>query len=67
MFALHDGFMDTWSANRYQTGDTHRSNLLQAGGQLSVIRATRTWLQYGVFGFAVFLIVVSAVEALFGR
>ncbi len=32
-----------------------------------VLRFTRTWLQYGIFGFAVFCIVISAVEALFGR
>ncbi|HYL76901.1 MAG TPA: hypothetical protein VEU96_21975 [Bryobacteraceae bacterium] len=33
----------------------------------SIIRATREWIQYGVFGFAVLCIVISAVEALFGR
>jgi len=34
---------------------------------LTVIRATRLWVQYGIFGFAVFCIVVGAVESLFGR
>jgi hypothetical protein len=34
---------------------------------ISVIRATRTWIQYGVFGFAILCIVIGAVEALFGR
>jgi hypothetical protein len=34
---------------------------------LSVVRATRIWIQYGIFGFAVFCIVVGAVESLFGR
>lgn len=35
--------------------------------RLSVMRATRTWIQYGVFGFAALCIVIGAVEALFGR
>jgi hypothetical protein len=34
---------------------------------LTVIRATRLWVQYGIFGFAVFCIVIGAVESLFGR
>jgi hypothetical protein len=34
---------------------------------VSVIRATRTWIQYGIFGFAVLCIVIGAVEAMFGR
>ena len=34
---------------------------------LTVVRATRIWIQYGVFGFAVFCILVGAVESLFGR
>jgi predicted oxidoreductase len=60
--------MDSSLTNRgYQARDTTVSNVAQVDAQLSVIRATRTWLQYGVFGFAVFLIVVGAVEALFGR
>jgi hypothetical protein len=33
---------------------------------VSVIRLTRTWVQYGVFGFTVFCIVMGALEALFG-
>jgi len=33
----------------------------------SIVRATREWIQYGVFGFAVLCIVIGAVEALFGR
>jgi hypothetical protein len=32
-----------------------------------VIHLTRTWVQYGIFGFAVLYIVIGAVEALFGR
>jgi hypothetical protein len=34
---------------------------------LGVIHLTRTWVQYGIFGFAVLCIVIGAVEALFGR
>jgi len=34
---------------------------------LEIIRATRTWIQYGVVGFALLCIVIGAVEALFGR
>ena len=34
---------------------------------IEVIRLTRTWVQYGTFGFAVLCIVIGAVEALFGR
>jgi len=37
------------------------------GSYLQVIRLTRTWVQYGIFGFAVFCILVGAVEAMFGR
>ena len=32
-----------------------------------IIHATRSWIQYGTVGFAVFCIVVGAVEALVGR
>jgi hypothetical protein len=34
---------------------------------VSVIHATRTWVQYGIFGFAVLCIIIGAMEALFGR
>jgi hypothetical protein len=34
---------------------------------LTVIRFTRLWTQYGIFGFAVLCIVIGAVESLFGR
>jgi hypothetical protein len=34
---------------------------------ISVIHATRTWVQYGIFGFAVLCIIIGAMEALFGR
>jgi hypothetical protein len=50
-----------------ESGDMSGLNVVQVDPQLSVIHATRTWIQYGVFGFAVFCIVVGAVEALFGR
>jgi len=50
-----------------ESGDIPAVNAAEVDLQLSVIHATRTWLQYGVFGFAVFCIVVGAVEALFGR
>jgi len=39
----------------------------QAEMTVAVIRVTRSWIQYGVFGFAVFFIVIGAVESLFGR
>ena len=50
-----------------ESGDITETNVTQVDAQLSFIHATRTWIQYGVFGFAVFCIVVGAVEALFGR
>ena len=34
---------------------------------IEIIRATRSWIQYGTLGFAVICIVIGAVEALFGR
>lgn len=34
---------------------------------ITVIRLTRAWVQLGIFGFAVFCIIVGAVEAMFGR
>jgi hypothetical protein len=34
---------------------------------VEIIRATRSWIQYGTVGFAVICIVIGAVEALFGR
>jgi hypothetical protein len=34
---------------------------------IDVIRATRGWIQYGMVGFAIFCIVIGALEALFGR
>ncbi len=33
----------------------------------TVSHLTRTWVQYGIFGFAILCIVIGAVEALFGR
>lgn len=33
----------------------------------SVMRMTRAWIQYGVFGFAITCIVIGAVESLFSR
>ncbi len=34
---------------------------------LDIVRATRSWIQYGTVGFAVLCILIGAVEALFGR
>ena len=34
---------------------------------IQILRATRSWIQYGTVGFAVFCILIGAVEALFGR
>jgi hypothetical protein len=34
---------------------------------IQIIRATRSWIQYGTVGFAVICIVIGAVEGLFGR
>jgi hypothetical protein len=34
---------------------------------IQILRATRSWIQYGTLGFAVFCILIGAVEALFGR
>jgi hypothetical protein len=38
-----------------------------ADESITIARATRLWVQYGIFGFAVFCIVIGAVESLFGR
>ena len=51
------------AARWIENGDANRPEV----NRLSVMRATRTWVQYGVFGFAVLCIVIGAVEALFGR
>ena len=60
--------MDTPSKSpRLESCDIRPANAAQVDHQLSVMHATRTWIQYGVFGFAVFCIVLGAVEALFGR
>jgi len=50
-----------------ESSDIGAVSVGQVDPQLSVIHATRAWIQYGVFGFAVFCIIVGAVEALFGR
>jgi len=34
---------------------------------IEIVRATRSWIQYGTVGFAVVCIIIGAVEALFGR
>jgi len=34
---------------------------------IQIIRATRSWIQYGTVGFAVMCIVIGAVEALLGH
>ena len=34
---------------------------------IQIIRATRSWIQYGTVGFAVMCIIIGAVEALFER
>jgi hypothetical protein len=34
---------------------------------LQIIHFTRSWIQYGTFGFAIACIVIGAVEAIFGR
>jgi hypothetical protein len=34
---------------------------------VEIVRATRSWIQYGTVGFAVICIIIGAVEALFGR
>ena len=60
--------MDKRSQNPLrESGDIHATNVTEVDLQLSVIHATRTWIHYGVFGFAVFCIVLGAVEGLFGR
>jgi hypothetical protein len=32
-----------------------------------IVRATRSWIQFGTLGFAALCIVIGAVEALFGK
>jgi len=49
------------NANQSITDDPLRS------ASLDIIRATRTWVQYGVVGFAFLCILIGAVEALFGK
>jgi hypothetical protein len=34
---------------------------------IPILRATRSWVQYGTLGFAVMCILIGAVEGLFGR
>jgi hypothetical protein len=34
---------------------------------IAIVRATRSWVQYGTVGFAVICILIGAVEGLFGR
>jgi hypothetical protein len=37
------------------------------GTGIPILRATRTWIQYGTVGFAVMCILIGAVEGVFGR
>jgi hypothetical protein len=37
------------------------------GSGIEIVRATRSWIQYGTVMFAVICIVIGAVEALLGR
>jgi len=37
------------------------------GTGILIIRATRSWIQYGTVGFAVMCIIIGALEGLFGR
>jgi len=34
---------------------------------IPILRATRTWIQYGTVGFAVICILIGAIEGLLGR
>ena len=34
---------------------------------IQILRATRSWIQYGTVGFAVMCILIGALEGLFGR
>lgn len=47
--------------------DAPYTRWIDAADNITIIRATRLWVQYGIFGFAVFCIIVGAVESLFGR
>jgi hypothetical protein len=62
-----DGMDTATESPAPESSDIRPVNVAQVKHQLSVMHATRTWIQYGVFGFAVFCIVLGAVEALFGR
>jgi hypothetical protein len=44
-----------------------RAQIWWDGTGMEVVRATRSWIQYGTLAFAVICIVIGAVEALFGR
>jgi hypothetical protein len=59
---MYDGFRDFDA----QLRDTVQGNAGQVDAQLTLMRATRYWIQYGVFGFAVACIVIGAVEGIFG-
>jgi hypothetical protein len=37
------------------------------GFATDIARATRSWIQYGMFGFAVICIVIGAIQGLLGR
>jgi hypothetical protein len=48
------GGTDPWSGGLNDTGT-------------QIIRATRSWIQYGTVGFAVICIIIGAVKGLLGR
>jgi hypothetical protein len=47
--------------------DAPHTRWIDTVDNITIVRATRLWVQYGIFGFAVFCIIVGAVESLFGR
>jgi hypothetical protein len=48
--------------------DTPHTRWIDAtSDSLTIVRATRLWVQYGIFGFAIFCIIIGAVESVFGR
>jgi hypothetical protein len=56
-----------------QSGPTEQQQLNERGANwldetgIQILRATRSWIQYGTVGFAVICILIGAVEGLFGR
>jgi hypothetical protein len=48
-------------------GSTHSQPFWLDDTGIEIVRATRSWIQYGAVGFAIVCIIIGAVEGLLGR